>query len=383
MSTQRRIYLDFNATVPLAEAARSAMGLAMTETGNPSSVHAEGRRARDRVERARAQVATLMGRPREQIVFTSGGTEGNALGVVALASQAEIRGKPRRAYFAGIDHPSLVGAVRSLVSRGWEVRALPMTAAGVVGHTPEAPDVPDVDSGFGLVAVSLANHELGTLPDVAELLGWARAHHAFVHVDAVQAAGKRDLGDLASADAVVISGHKLGGPQGVGALAIAIDEALPLIEAGHQERGRRPGTENTLGIVGFGAAAAALELTRWAEVASLGDRLEAGLRAIEGVRIHGEGAPRIGGTINAGFRGTLGESIVIALDLEGVAVSTGAACTSGSVQPSPVLLALGMSPADARQAVRFSLGRTTTAAEIDRVLAILPAIVSRARAHGL
>jgi cysteine desulfurase len=167
----------------------------------------------------------------------------------------------------------------------------------------------------------------------------------------------------------------------VGAIAIALDDGLPLIDAGHQERGRRPGTENTLGIVGFGAAAGDADVARWAAVAGLGDRLEAGLLALGGVRIHGAGAPRAGGTINAGFAGARGESIVIALDLAGIAVSTGAACTSGSIQPSPVLLGLGLPAERALEAVRFSLGHPTTADEIDAVLARLPAIVARARAH--
>ena len=158
-------------------------------------------------------------------------------------------------------------------------------------------------------------------------------------------------------------------------------EALPLIEGGHQERGRRAGTENVLGIVGFGAAAASVEVASWSSVTALGDHLEAGLLAIYGARIHGAGAPRIGGTVNAGFAGALGESTVVALDLVGISVSTGAACTSGSIQASPVLLALGMASDRAREAVRFSLGRSTTRAEIDEVLARLPAIVSRARAH--
>jgi cysteine desulfurase len=236
-------------------------------------------------------------------------------------------------------------------------------------------------AGVGLVAIAAVNHELGTLAD-PQVVAAARAAGALVHVDAVQAAGKLALAAL-DADALVISAHKLGGPQGVGAVALALDEGLPLIDAGHQERGRRPGTENTLGIVGFGAAVqdADRAVAAWPQIAALGDRLEAGLCAMTGVRIHGAGAPRIGGTINAGFEGTRGESVVISLDLAGIAASTGAACTSGSVQPSPVLLALGLSADRAREAVRFSLGRTTTVAEIDAVLERLPAIVARARAH--
>jgi cysteine desulfurase len=420
MSTNARIYLDFNATAPLVPAARAAIGAAMASLGNPSSIHGEGRAVRDQVERARNQVAALVGRPREQIVFTSGGTEANVLGVHALAVAAEARGLPRVVATTPIEHPSLRGAVAALARRGWQVRT--------GGHL----------AGAGLVVYGCVNHELGTITDLPRPSG------ALVHVDAVQAAGKLALGAIA-ADSLAISAHKLGGPQGVGALVIAstspadagraappdvgragppeavrrpsaspadagragppeavrrpsaspadagragppeavrrpIDDGLPVVDGGHQERGRRPGTENVLGIVGFGAAAAEIDVADWARVARLGDDLEAGLLAIPGTRIHGRD-PRVGGTINAGFAGALGESIVIALDLAGVAVSTGAACTSGSVQPSPVLLGLGEPPERAREAVRFSLGRTTTEAEIQRVLELLPPIVERARSR--
>ena len=361
MSTNPRIYLDFNATAPLLPAVRVAFADALGVVGNPSSIHAEGRAARDLIERSRNQVAALVGRPREQIVFTSGGTEANALGVARLAHAAVRRGLPRVAVTTAIEHPSLRAAIAALRRDAWEVRVVDPW---------RRPDL----AGVGLVAVGLVNHELGTCADLSAFRG-----SALLHVDAVQAAGKLDLATL-EADAIAISAHKLGGPQGVGALITQIDEvAHDEPEAGHQERGRRPGTENTLGIVGFGAAAAAADPASWPAVAALGERLEAGLRAIEGVRIHGAETPRIGGTINAGFSGALGESIVVALDLAGVAVATGAACTSGSVKPSPVLLALGLSEALARGAVRFSLGRSTTPEEIDEVLALLPPIVQRAR----
>jgi cysteine desulfurase len=198
-----------------------------------------------------------------------------------------------------------------------------------------------------------------------------------VHVDAVQLAGKRALAAIPAGASIAISAHKIGGPQGAGALITGVDGGDD-IDAGHQERGRRPGTENTLGIVGFGAAAAAIDLGEWPRVVELGARLEAGLVAL-GARINAAGRPRIGGTVNAAFPGARGESIVIALDLAGISVSTGAACTSGSIKPSPVLLAIGQSPEQAREAVRFSLGRTTTGEEIERVLAVLPEIVARAR----
>jgi cysteine desulfurase len=365
MSTKARIYLDFNATAPLVEEARSAMTAAMSEVGNPSSIHAEGRRVRDLVERARNQVATLVGRPREQVVFTSGGTEANALGVLGLAALVERRGGSRVVLTTAIEHPSLRGPIEALANRGWTVHG-----HGPIGQATSNEPV-------GLVAMAAVNHELGTLASL-ELVAQLRAAGALVHIDAVQAAGRLGLQTIA-ADSIAISAHKIGGPQGVGALAIAVDDSLPIVDGGHQERGRRPGTENTLGIVGFGAAAAALDLAAWPRVVALGERLEAGLLAIAGTRIHGAQHPRIGGTINAGFAGALGESIVVALDLEGIAASTGAACTSGSVQPSAVLLGLGYSREEAREAVRFSLGRPTTEAEIDRVLEALPAIVERAR----
>jgi len=372
MSTNPRIYLDFNATAPLNDHVRVAVTAAMSSAGNPSSIHAEGRRSRDLIERARNQVARLVGRPREQVVFTSGGTEGNALGVLGLAAVAERRDLPRVVAASGIDHPSLRGAVAALVARGWQLRPMRVTGDGAL--------VVESLAGVGLVALAQVNHELGTIVDPGAIAA-ARAAGALIHVDAVQAAGKLALAEI-DADALVISAHKLGGPQGAGAVALTLDEGLPLIDAGHQERGRRPGTENLLGVVGIGAAAEVADPAAWPAVRALGDRLEAGLRGLPGVRIHGEGAPRAGGTINAGFAGARGESIVIALDLAGIAASTGAACTSGSVQPSPVLLGLGLSADQAREAVRFSLGRTTTADEIDAVLARLPAVVERARRHG-
>lgn len=361
MSTNRRIYLDFNATAPLVPAARDAMVEAMADVGNPSSVHAEGRRMRDRVERARNQVAALLGRPREQIVFTSGGTEANWLGVLGLAAVAEQRGLPRVVATTEIEHPSLRGAVDALRARGWQIAMLD-----------EVTDRTDV----GLCAYAAVNHELGTLERTASTFMKAGV---LVHVDAVQAAGKLPLESI-TADSIAISAHKLGGPQGVGALAITVDDGLPIMEAGHQERGRRPGTENTLGIIGFGAAAANADLGDWPRVAALGDKLEAGLRAL-GARIHGDDKPRVGGTINAAFPGALGETIVMALDLAGISISTGAACTSGSIQPSAVLLGLGMTPDQAREGVRFSLGRTTEEGEIEEVIRTLPDIVERARRH--
>jgi cysteine desulfurase len=357
MSTNRRIYLDYNATSPLHPAARAALSEALDAIGNPSSIHDEGRRMRARISRSRTQVAGLLSRPVEEVVFTSGGTEGNVLGVAALARVAERLGKPRVIATTAIEHPSLRGAIAALA--GWRVTTLD-------------------DADASVAAFAAVNHELGTVESRA-FTTELRDRHTLVHVDAVQATGKLDLATVI-ADSIAISGHKIGAPQGIGALALADDSGLPLVEAGHQERGRRPGTENTLGIVAFGAAAAAVDRARWPAIAELGAVLEHGLVAL-GARIHGAERARTGGTINAAFPGVLGESIVIGLDLVGIAASTGAACTSGSIEPSPVLLGLGMPAAEAREAVRFSLGIATTADEIAEVLRVLPAIVERARQH--
>jgi cysteine desulfurase len=365
VSIHPRIYLDHNATSPLATAARDAIMAALRDApGNPSSIHDEGRRARNLVEASRREVAALLGAAPGDIVFTSGGTEADRLGIAGLAA-----GRP--VAYAATEHPAVVGAA------GATGRSIAVDRDGVV-------ELADLDralaDGAAVVAVAAANHETGALADLAAIAARARAAGARVHVDAVQAAGKRAMADvLACADTVAISAHKLGGPSGVGALWIRPGvELAALPGGGHQEKGRRAGTENVAGIAGFGAVAAGVDPADWPRVAALGERLEAGLVAL-GARVHGAGAPRVGGTINAGFPGVLGESVVIALDLAGVAASTGAACTSGTVAPSPVLLALGLSAVEARRAVRFSLGRTNTEAEIDRVLALLPRILDTAR----
>ncbi|HVK75865.1 MAG TPA: cysteine desulfurase family protein [Kofleriaceae bacterium] len=373
-----RIYLDHNATSPLTERTRTAMTEAMAVAGNPSSVHGDGRAARARLETARAGVAALAGVEPDQLVLTSGGTEADLLGVVGLARAARAAGAPARALVLATEHPAVHGAAATLAAEGFAVAALPVDRAGRV-------DLDGLDAalagGAAVVAVAAVNHETGVIADLDTVAARCRAAGARLHVDAVQAAGRIALAPIAAlADAMALSAHKIGGPAGVGALIVRAGvELAPLHAAGHQERGRRPGTENLLGAIGFAAAASEVDLTAVAAVARRAARLEAGLLTIAGARIHGGGAPRTGTTVNVGFEGALGEAIVIALDLAGVSASTGAACTSGSIQPSPVLLALGLSRERAREGVRFSLGVTTTDADIDRVLEVLPAIVERAR----
>jgi len=371
-----RIYIDHNATAPLASEAREAMRQALDISGNPSSIHAEGRAARDLVEEGRREVARLVGGEADEVVFTSGGTEADALGVVGLALAARRAGRPARVVTTPIEHPAIGGAARGLAELGFEIDAVRVDAVGRI----DLDDLAARCAAGGVLAFSAANHEIGTVQDVAAVAAIARAAGLAIHVDAVQAAGRAPLAPItAVADTVALSGHKLGAAKGTGALwvrrGVDVASAWP---AGHQERGRRPGTENVVGIAGLGAVARTADPARWDRVRALAARLEAGLVAL-GARIHGAGAPRIGNTINAAFAGARGESIVIALDLAGVAASTGAACTSGSVQPSPVLLALGQPAPAAREAVRFSLGLTNTDEEIDQILALLPAIVERAR----
>ncbi len=379
-----RIYLDHNASTPLAAEARQLMIEALEVHGNPSSIHAEGRSARDWIERSRRHVAELIGGRPEEIIFTSGGTEADCLGLVGLARHGRAAGRPARVLASAIEHPAVTGAVAALVADGFEATWLPVDSAGRL----------DLDaleracrSGVAVAAVALANHEIGTIQDVRAAAALCHHHGVLLHCDAVQAAGKlpihaTDLG----ADTLAISAHKLYGPKGVGALWVCAGLDLgPMIAAGHQERERRPGTENLIGIAGMGEAArlARLHGATWAaHVRGLSEALESGLLALSGVgavRIHGHDAPRVGNTINAGFDGALGEAVVAALDLAGIAASTGAACTSGSVEPSLVLLGLGLSADRAVEAVRFSLGRDNTASDVQALLEVLPDIVARAR----
>jgi cysteine desulfurase len=353
--------------------------------GNPSSIHALGRRARAAVEAARREVAALVGGLPEEIIFTSGGTEGDNLAIRGLVRAAMGKGKGKGASHvisSPVEHPAVAGALAALAADGVEVTTLPVSPRGEI-------DPEDLRRALRpetvLVTLALANHELGNLYPIAALAALARAGGTLFHTDAVQAVGRvavdvRALG----VDALTISGHKLYGPKGVGALWVRqglIPE--PLVAGGHQERERRAGTENVPGIVGFGESCrlARGELGATAErVARLRDRLEQRLLAIPGARVHGDLQRRVPGTSNVAFAGAPGELLLVNLDLEGVCVSTGAACTSGSLAASPVLLALGLAPVSAREALRLSLGAGNTEAEVDRVADLLPALVARVRA---
>ena len=355
-----RAYLDWNATSPVRAEARAAIADALALTGNPSSVHEAGRAARALVEDAREAVARLVGAGPGQIVFTSGGSEANAL---ALA------GSGRRLLVSAIEHDSVLshaGAERIAV-----------TAEGVV-------DLDDLDARLAasdrptLVSVMLANNETGTLQPLADVVRIAHARGVLVHTDAIQAAGRMNVDFLGlGADLMTVSAHKLGGPQGVGALVVGERAGLaPLIKGGGQERGRRAGTENVAGIAGFGAAATAAPAIDWSRVQALRDDLEQ--RAVGlGAEIFADQAPRLPNTSCLRLPGLSSETLVIAFDLEGVAVSAGSACSSGKVRPSPVLSAMGAADDVAGQAIRASLGWTTTAEEIDLFIAALGEIRDR------
>lgn len=379
-----RVYLDHNATTPLDRRAADVMTEVLTQTyGNPSSIHAEGRRARQVVERARAQVAALIGGPSDSIVFTSGGTEADVVGIAGLAQLAEAGAQPRVIAVPGIEHPAVLGAVAWLRQRGWQLRTLAVDGAGRV-------DCDALDrlcgEGVSVVAVALANHETGTVQPLGEIVRIANAHGARVHADGVQAAGKRAIDAVAlGVDTLAISAHKLYGPKGVGALYVRSGIALPaVVEAGHQERERRPGTENTIGIAGFGAAAAVAAealATSAAHMTTVREHLERGLDRIAGLHLHARDTERVANTTCVHVDGVRGDTMVAALDLEGFAISAGAACTSGTSKPSPVLLAMGCSDRVAVESIRISIGRDTTTDQIDRLLGVLPAVIDRARRY--
>jgi len=374
-----RIDLDQNATTRLDPRAAAAMRAALEELpGNPSSIHEEGRRAREALERARAEVAALVGAAPSEIVFTSGGTEANVLGLVGLARAARAAGRPARVVSSPIEHPAVRGALAALEAEGFEVVRVPVDSAGRI----DAADVRRaLRGGAAAASFARAQNELGNLYAVADFAAAAREAGAPFHTDAVQAVGKEAL-DLRAlgVDAAAISAHKLHGPKGVGALWLRAGAPFAAPIEGHQERGLRPGTENLAGIVGFGVAARfASDEAAWAREASLRDRLEAAALAIPGARRHGDAEHRVPNTTSLAFSGVPGDVLVAALDLDGVAASTGSACTSGTVEPSAVILALGQPRERAAEAVRFSLGRETTVEEIDYVVGILPRIVARIR----
>jgi cysteine desulfurase len=376
------VYLDHNATTPVHPAVVEAMTKVLREDfGNPSSVHHFGQRAKAAMDEARSAVAALLGADPSEIVFTSGGTESDNF---AIRGAAEALDGTRRRHLIAttIEHEAVLNTLKTLAKRGRPTTLLRVDGTGIV-----APDAlkEALTDDTAVVSVMHANNEIGTIQPISELARMAHARGALFHTDAVQTAGKVTVDVKAlEVDLLSISAHKFYGPKGVGALWIRRGvRLLPVLTGGKHERSRRAGTENVAGIVGMGVAAtlAGAKIDEEAvRISALRDRLEEGvLRAVPGTIVNGARSPRVPNTSNISFDRIEAESLLIALDLEGVAVSTGSACSSGTLEPSHVLKAMGFPPHRTQNSIRFSLGAANTEADVDRVVGILPGIVEKLR----
>ncbi len=378
-----RIYFDHNATSPLHPEVAALVSRMLTEEfGNPSSVHTFGQRAKAALDDARSHVAALIDAEPGDVVFTAGGTEADNMAIRGAADVMDVAGR-RHLIASSIEHEAILATFKALERRGWSTTLLPVGATGIV--EPDALRAAMRDD-TALVSVMHANNEIGTIQPVRELADIARAGGALFHTDAVQSAGKipvsaRELG----VDLLSLSGHKCNGPKGTGALWLRRGTRLAAtMTGGRQERNRRAGTENVPALAGFGLAAQmakAKMAESGARLAALRDRLEAGVLArVPDTAVNGARDRRVPNTTNISFEGIEAESLLIALDLEGVAVSTGSACSSGSLEPSHVIKAMGLPQYRGTSSIRFSLGLGNTEQEIDFVVAALPALVDKLRA---
>lgn len=380
----RTVYLDHNSTTPIDPAVREAMLPYLAEKfGNPSSLHAFGRTARVAVDEARDSVASIVGADPATMVFTSSGSEANNLAIRGIAAARRDWG--RHLVVSAVEHSSVLETCKALEADGFSTTMVAVDDTGMV--EPEAVVEAITDETL-LVAVMHANNEVGTIQPVQEVVGAAHERSVPVLVDAVQTVGKIPLDVSAlGCDMLSFSCHKLYGPKGAGVLYVRRGLKLkPMITGGAHERRRRAGTENVPAIVGFGVACRLAAERREEDekrLLALRDRLWKGIaERVGGSHLNGHPVSRIPNTLNVSFDGVEGETVVINLDLKGVAVSTGSACASGTLEPSPTLLAMGLGEARAKGGVRFSLGRSTTEDEIDRLLAILPPVVERLRSLG-
>ncbi|EGP07425.1 cysteine desulfurase [Bradyrhizobiaceae bacterium SG-6C] len=383
---RERVYLDWNATTPLRPEARSAMAAAFDVSGNPSSVHSEGRAARKLIEDARSAVAAALGADQRNVVFTSGGTEANALALTPGLRRG--RAEPvQRLIVSAIEHPAVLAGGRFAADA---IKIAPVLPSGVIDLNALAALL--ADQPPALVSVMTANNETGAIQPVSQVAERVHAAGGVLHVDAVQAFSRipiniRSLG----ADILTVSAHKIGGPKGVGAVIFAseLEGFRALIRGGGQEQSRRAGTENVPGIAGFGAAVRAAMASMDADVTrmkALQARLEKGLRSHPGTVIFSDSVPRLPNTTLMSAPGLKAETAVIGFDLEGIAVSSGSACSSGKVQPSHVLQAMNVDPVLLQGAIRLSLGWDTTEAGIDRCLEAwikLASVLRKAPAIGL
>ena len=377
-----RIYFDYNATTPMAAPVVEAMSVATRDLfGNASSVHYFGQQAKAAMDTARSSLAALLAVDPSEIVFTGGGTESDNFAIRGAAEALEP-GKRRHLIASAIEHEAVLNTLKALARRGWKTTLIPVDQSGILSldHLKEA-----ITDDTALVSLMHANNEIGTIQPVAELAAIAHEHGALMHTDAVQSVGKiavdvRTLG----VDLLSLSAHKFNGPKGAGALWIKRGTRLqPYQTGGKHERSRRAGTENVPALSGMGVAAslAAAKMTREANrVGALRDRLEDGvLRSVSGTAVNGERGQRVPNTTNISFDRVEAESLLIALDLEGIAVSTGSACSSGTLEPSHVLRAMGLPTHRTQNSLRFSLGLFSTEEEVDRVIEVLPRLVEKLR----
>jgi cysteine desulfurase len=377
----KRIYLDYAATTPTHPEVVAAMLPYFSDSfGNPSSIHSFGQEAKAAVEEARDKIASLIGARSEEIVFTSGGTEADNFAIKGVAYANEGRGK--HIITTSIEHHAVTESCKFLERRGFEVTYLPVDSYGVVDPEDAKKAITD---GTILISVMHANNEVGTIEPVAEISRIARERAIYFHTDAVQTVGHIPVDvNALGVDLLAMSAHKLYGPRGVGALYVRKGtRMIPFMHGGEQERKRRASTENVAGIVGFGKAAeiAQREMDEEAKrLICLRDKLIKGLMVrIERIRVNGHPTHRLPNNVNMSIEFVEGESMLLNLDLEGIAASTGSACSSASLEPSHVLLAMGLAHDLAHGSLRFTLGRETTEGEIDRVLAALPQIVAKLR----
>ena len=378
----QRIYLDHNATTPLLPAVVERMvAVLRDEFGNPSSVHHFGQQAKAVIDEARTEVANLIGAEPSEVLFTSGGTEADNIAIRGAAEALEAGGR-RHLVASAIEHEAVLNTLKALGKRGWRTTLLPVDQSGVVSPAALRNALAD---DTAVVSVMHANNEIGTIQPIAELARLAHERGALFHTDAVQSAGKIAIDvKTVGVDMLAMSAHKFYGPKGVGALWIRRGlRVMPILTGGRQERSRRAGTENVAGIAGMGVAARAAAGKMEAEgrrLSALRDRLEGGiLGAVAGTSVNGSTAARVPNTTNISFDRIEAESLLIALDLQGVAVSTGSACSSGTLEPSHVLKAMGFNAHRTQNSIRFSLGAANTEAEVDRVIAVLPGIVDKLR----
>ncbi|HVM25176.1 MAG TPA: cysteine desulfurase family protein, partial [Candidatus Limnocylindrales bacterium] len=375
------IYLDHAATSPLrAEVLEAMLPYLREHHGNPSSIHASGRRARQALDESRETIAALIGAKPREIVFTSGGTEADNLAIKGVAWAGSAKG--RHIITTAVEHKAVMNSCAVLERQGFEVTYLPVDRYGRVDPADVAAAITDRTT---LVSVQAANNEVGTQQPIAEIGAACRARRVAFHVDAVQSAAfAAPTPDAWQATLISLSAHKLGGPKGIGALWVRQGTPmLPQLSGGAQERQRRAGTENVAGIVGFAAAMRLAATGRDHEaMRALRQRLIGGLTSLDGVALTGHPSERLANSASAVIEGVEGGDLVAALDLEGIEASTGSACTTGSVEPSHVLLAMGIDPYVAHGSLRLTLGPETSEADVDRTLEVVSACVARLRGIG-